>query len=114
MKKSAKIAFRLGAKEIQLQIWGDEPERLLEVGRRLAAIDPRVMVKVTVDITGILLAKLLIDESAKVTLTALYFAQQAVTAIAIVAKYAVPFLGRMTDGGLNGLEAVKNAGKMSI
>lgn len=112
MKKLAKTAFGLGAKEIHIQIWGNEPEEMLEVGRGLAAIDPRVIVKVTVDITGILLAKQLIDEGANVTLTALHFAQQAVTAVAMGAKYAAPYLGRMTDGGLNGLEEVTIMGRI--
>ncbi len=70
------------------------------------------MVKVPIDITGILLARQLIDEGAKVTLTALHFAQQAVTAVAMGAKYAAPYLGRMNDGGLNGLEEVSMMGRI--
>ena len=78
----------------------------------LAAIDPRVMVKVPINITGILLANQLIDEGANVTLTALHFAQQVVTAVAMGAKYAAPYLGRITDGGLNGLEEVTTMGQI--
>ena len=112
LKGLAKEAFDLGAKEIHMQVWGSEPEEMLEVGRGLAAIDPRVMVKVPIDITGILLAKQLIDEGANVTLTALHFAQQAVTAVSMGAKYAAPYLGRMTDGGLNGMEEVTTMGQV--
>jgi len=108
----AKTAFDLGANEIHMQVWGSEPEEMLEVGRGLAGVDPRVMVKVPIDITGILLAKQLIDEGANVTLTALHFAQQAVTAVAMGAKYAAPYLGRMTDGGLNGMEEVTTMGRI--
>ncbi len=103
----AKTAFGLGAKEIHLQVWGNEPEEMLKVGRELAAIDPRVMVKVPINITGILLANQLIAGGANVTLTALHFAQQVVTAVAMGAKYAAPYLGRMTDSGLDGLREVR-------
>jgi len=112
LKGLAKTAFDFGANEIHMQVWGREPEEMLEVGRGLAAIDPRVMVKVPIDITGILLAKQLIDEGANVTLTALHFAQQAVTAVSMGAKYAAPYLGRMTDGGLNGMEEVTTMGQI--
>lgn len=112
MKKLAKTAFGLGAQEIHLQIWGDEPEEMLEVGKELAAIDKRVMVKVPIDITGILLANQLITGGANVTLTALHFAQQVVTAVAMGAKYAAPYLGRMNDAGMDGMREVRTMGRI--
>jgi transaldolase len=106
LKKLAKTAFKLGANEIHLQIWGNEPEEMLENGKKLASIDPRVMVKVPINITGILLANQLISDGVNVTLTALHFAQQAITAVALGAKYAAPYLGRMSESGLDGLNEV--------
>lgn len=103
----ARTAFGFGAKEIHLQVWGNEPEEMLEIGQKIAAIDPRVMVKVPINITGILLANQLISKGASVTLTALHFAQQVVTAVGMGAKYAAPYLGRMTDSGLDGLREVR-------
>jgi transaldolase len=111
-KDLANTAFDLGANEIHMQVWGSDPEEMLKVGRELAAIDPRVMVKIPINITGILLANQLINEGANVTLTALHFAQQAVTAVAMGSKYAAPYLGRITDGGLNGLEEVTTMGRI--
>jgi transaldolase len=112
LKKLAKTAFKLGANEIHLQVWGSEPEEMLEIGKKLAAIDPRVMVKVPINITGILLANQLINEGVNVTLTALHFAQQAITAVALGAKYAAPYLGRMMDSGLDGLNEVATMGRI--
>ena len=112
LRKLAKTAFGLGAHEIHLQIWGSEPEEMLEVGRELAAIDKRVMVKVPIDITGILLANQLISEGANVTLTALHFAQQVLIAVSQGATYAAPYLGRMTESGLDGLSEVTTMGKI--
>jgi transaldolase len=107
MKDLAQTAFDLGANEIHLQVWGEEPEEMLEIGQQLASIDSRVMVKVPIDITGILLANQLIRKGVNVTLTALHFAQQVLTAVAIGAKYAAPYLGRMNDAGMDGMREVR-------
>jgi transaldolase len=105
--KLAKSAFELGANEIHLQVWGRETEKMLEIGRKLGAIDQRVMVKVPINLPGILCARQMIAEGSNVTLTALHSAGQALTAVALGAKYAAPYLGRMTDGGLDGLGEIK-------
>jgi transaldolase len=102
----AQTAFELGANEIHLQVWGRETEQMLRIGRELVGIDERVMVKVPITPAGILCARQLISEGSYVTLTAVHSARQALIAIALGAKYAAPYLGRMTDGGLNGIEEV--------
>ena len=107
MKDLARTAFDLGAKEIHLQVWGEEPEEMLEIGRELAAIDKRVMVKVPIDITGILLAKQLLEEGANITLTAIHFSQQILIAVGMGANYAAPYLGRMNDAGMDGMREVR-------
>jgi len=106
MAELAGKAFSLGANEIHLQVWGRETKDLLAVGRELAGIDPRVMVKVPITRAGILCARQLIAEGTNVTLTALHAAGQALIAATLGPKYAAPYLGRMTDGGLNGIEEV--------
>ncbi len=106
LKDLAKTAFDLGANEIHIQVWGQETEKMLEIGRGLAGIDPRVIVKVPINREGILCAKELIAEDSSVTLTALHTAGQALIATALDAKYAAPYLGRMIDAGLDGIEEV--------
>ena len=98
----AQDAFSLGAQEIHLQVWGGETAPMLAVGRELAAIDPRVSVKVPITQAGIRVARQLIDEGAKVTLTAVHSAVQMLPAIALGAAYAAPYMGRMSDAGLDG------------
>jgi len=97
----AQTAFELGAQEIHLQVWGGET-RMLGVGRELAAIDPRVSVKVPITQAGILVARQLIAEGARVTLTAVHAAVQMLPVIALGAAYAAPYMGRMSDAGLDG------------
>jgi transaldolase len=102
----AKTAFDLGAQEIHLQVWGGETEPMLAIGRQLAAIDPRVSVKVPITEAGLLCARQLIAEGAQVTLTAVHAAVQMLPVIALGATYAAPYLGRMNDAGLDGLDEI--------
>ncbi len=112
LKQMADSAFELGANEIHLQVWGGETEKMLEIGRGLAGIDPRVMIKVPITPAGILCAHQLIADGCNVTLTAVHSAQQVLIAIALGACYAAPYLGRMTDAGLNGIEEVVSMGRI--
>jgi transaldolase len=102
----ARTAFDLGAQEIHLQVWGGETAPMLAIGRQLAAIDPRVSVKVPITEAGLLCARYLIAEGAQVTLTAVHAAAQMLPVIALGATYAAPYLGRMNDAGLDGLDEI--------
>lgn len=104
LAKLAENAFKLGAQEIHLQVWGKDTQSMLQVGREIAAIDSRVSIKVPITEPGILCARKLVEEGHKVTLTAVYSTNQILLAIALGATYAAPYLGRMNDAGLNGLE----------
>jgi transaldolase len=108
----AQSAFNFGANEIHMQVWGRETDQMLSIGRELAAIDPRVMVKVPITLAGIRCARQLIEEGHGVTLTAVHSAQQALIAVALGAKYAAPYLGRMTDAGLDGIDEVTSMGRI--
>jgi transaldolase len=112
LAKLAQTAFDLGANEIHLQAWGSKMEQMLKIARELARIDQRVMVKVPITPAGILCARNLIAEGSNVTLTGVHSAQQVLIAIALGASYAAPYLGRMTDGGLNGIEEVTSMGRI--
>jgi transaldolase len=98
----AQHAFSLGMKEMQMQTWGNSVDALVATGRAIAAIDPRVVVKVPITKMGTEAAAQLIALGARVTLTAAYTHHQALIAAALGAEYIAPYLGRMTDQGLNG------------
>ncbi|WP_228022042.1 transaldolase family protein [Vasconcelosia minhoensis] len=93
----AEQAFDLGAKEIQIQTWGDSTADLVETGERLAAIDRRVVVKIPITREGTTAAAQLISRGARVTLTAVYAVHQVLIAAALGAEYVAPYLGRITD-----------------
>ena len=66
----AHTAFDLGAQEIHLQVWGGETKPMLAIGRQLAAIDPRVSVKVPITEAGLLCARQRSEEERTCTRTA--------------------------------------------
>ena len=106
LKKLAQEAFDLGAKEVQLQTWGDTVEDLVSIGKHLAAIDPRVVVKAPITRLGTTTASELIASGVRVTLTAVYSVHQVLIAAALGADYVAPYLGRINDAGWNGRETV--------
>ena len=99
-------AFSLGAKEVQLQTWGNTEQSLVNTGKTLAAIDPRIVVKVPITQLGTKAAAALITDGVRVTLTAVYEVSQILIAAALGAEYAAPYLGRINDTGGNGREAL--------
>jgi transaldolase len=79
---------------------------MLNVGLELSGIDERVSVKIPITPEGIRSASQLIKQGIRVTLTALHASDQALIAAALGSAYAAPYLGRMNDGGLQGLQEI--------
>lgn len=102
----AKQAFDFGLQEVQIQTWGSSTAELTERGMAIAAIDPRIIVKVPVTQSGTTAAAQLIAQGIPVTLTALYAAHQALIGASLGAQYVAPYLGRITDLGQNGRETL--------
>lgn len=102
----AQQALAYGVQEVQLQAWGGTVDRYYQIGIRLAAIDPRVVIKVPATKIGVAAAVQLIQEGVRVTLTGVYAIPQVLIAAAIGAAYAAPYLGRIHDLGRNGCEEI--------
>jgi transaldolase len=100
----AQKVLSYGVREVQLQGWGGTVERYVQIGHRLAEIDPRVVVKIPVTQVGTAAAVKLIGSGVRVTLTGIHTAPQVLIAAAIGAEYAAPYLGRIHDAGRNGCE----------
>jgi transaldolase len=97
-------ALAYGVQEVQLQTWGGTVDQYCQTGIRLAAIDPRVVVKIPATKIGVAAAVQLIREGVRVTLTGVYAVPQVLIAAAIGAEYAAPYLGRIHDSGRDGCE----------
>lgn len=106
LQELAHRAFELGAQEVQLQTWGTTIADLVETAQRLAAIDPRVVVKVPITQLGVTAAAQMIAAGIPTTLTGVYAIPQILIAAALNADYAAPYLGRISDSGRNGRDDV--------
>jgi transaldolase len=95
-------ALDLGAGEVHVQVWGGTRDAYVERGRALAAISPKVVVKIPITAEGASAAAALRREGTRVTMTAVYTIAQALAASALGAEYAAPYLGRMNDAGRDG------------
>jgi transaldolase len=104
LKELARQAFNLGAKEVQLQTWGTSVEALVAMGKRLAAISDRVVVKIPITKEGTEAASQLIAQGIPITLTGVYAIHQVLIAATLGADYAAPYLGRINDLGRNGCD----------
>lgn len=102
LRALARRAFDLGAQEVHLQAWGADDEALVRVGKDLARIDRRVLVKLPATVAGTKAARSLILDGVPVTLTAVYAVHQVLMAAALGASYVAPYLGRMNDAGRDG------------
>lgn len=99
-------AFEADVAEFQAQTWGRTHENLISNGRILAALDPRMVVKVPITREGAIAAATLKAEGVRITMTAVYTAHQALSAAAIGADYVAPYLGRMNDSGRDGFAEI--------
>jgi len=93
--------FELGAREVHVQAWGENAAGLEASGRRLAAFDGRVGVKIWTTREGVTAASRLASDGIPVIMTGLYAAHQALTAAALGADYAAPVFARMNEAGID-------------
>jgi transaldolase len=89
-----------------------EAEAMVEQGRAIAAIHPNVVVKIPMTKEGLKATKILSDEGIKVNVTLIFTASQALLAARAGAKYVSPFLGRLDDISVPGIDLVRTISEM--
>jgi transaldolase len=106
IRELVRAAFTFDIEELHVQTWGGSAEAMLKRGREIAALDPRIVVKVPITLEGVAVVRALRTAGIRTTFTALYAQHQAFTAALIEAEYAAPYLGRISDAGRDGLAEV--------
>jgi transaldolase len=105
LETMTQAAARLGAREIQLQTWGNSTEAMTRQGEKLARLEGPgmdVVIKVPATEAGLEAAAKLRTSGCRITLTATYSPGQVLAAAGLGAAYAAPYLGRMNDAGKDG------------
>jgi transaldolase len=84
-----------------------DAEGMIKEGREIAAIHPNMVVKIPMTVEGLKAVKVLSKEHIKTNVTLIFNAPQALLAAKAGATYVSPFLGRLDDISMPGIDLVK-------
>ena len=82
-------------------------EGMIEEGKAIAAIHPNMIVKLPMTVEGLKACKGLTDLGIKTNVTLIFNANQALLAARAGATYVSPFLGRLDDISVRGIDLIK-------
>lgn len=83
-----------------------DAEGMIAEGRAIAAIHPNMVVKIPMTVEGLKAVKVLTKEGIKTNVTLIFSANQALLAARAGATYVSPFLGRLDDISMPGIDLI--------
>ena len=83
-----------------------DAEGMIKEGREIAAIHPNMVVKIPMTVEGLKAVKVLTAEGVKTNVTLVFTATQALLAARAGATYVSPFLGRLDDISMPGIDLI--------
>ncbi len=83
-----------------------DAEGMIKEGREIAAIHPNMVVKIPMTMEGLKAVKVLTKEGIKTNVTLIFSAAQALLAARAGATYVSPFLGRLDDISMPGIDLI--------
>lgn len=83
-----------------------DAEGMIQEGREIAAIHPNMVVKIPMTTEGLKACKVLSSEGIKTNVTLIFTANQALLAARAGASYVSPFLGRLDDINVRGVDLI--------
>lgn len=89
---------------ISVEVVSTQAQQIIEDARKLAKIHENIVVKVPLIKEGIKAVKVLSDEGIKTNVTLNFSASQALLAAKVGATYISPFVGRLDEISLQGME----------
>jgi len=84
-----------------------DAEGMIAEGREIAKIHPNMIVKIPMTIEGLKATKILSEEGIKTNVTLIFSANQALLAARAGATYVSPFLGRLDDISMPGIDLIR-------
>ena len=91
---------------VSAEVVATEAAAMIEEGRKLAAIAPNIAVKVPLTWDGLKACKVLSSEGNMVNVTLCFSVNQAILAAKAGATFISPFIGRLDDINLDGMELI--------
>lgn len=93
---------------VSAEVIATERDAMLEQGRELAALHEHIVVKLPMTTAGLAVCKQLTDDGIKTNVTLCFSAVQGLLAAKAGATYVSPFVGRVDDIGLPGMELIRD------
>ncbi|MCA0941196.1 fructose-6-phosphate aldolase [Yangia mangrovi] len=91
---------------VSAEVVATDADAMIEEGRKLAEIAPNIAVKVPLTWDGLKACKVLSEEGNMVNVTLCFSANQALLAAKAGATFISPFIGRLDDLNLDGLQLI--------
>ena len=89
------------------EVVSEDAEGMIKEGRKIAAIHKNMIVKIPMTAEGLKATKVLASEGIKTNVTLIFSTTQALLAANAGATYVSPFLGRIDDISMDGMELVR-------
>lgn len=93
---------------VSAEVVASDAEGMIREGKHLAEIAPNVTVKVPLTWDGLKACKALTDDGHMVNVTLCFTSAQAILAAKAGATFISPFIGRLDDIGLDGMELISD------
>jgi transaldolase len=93
---------------VSAEVVATDAEQMIAEGRKLAKIADNIAVKVPLTWNGLKACKVLSDEGNMVNVTLCFSANQALLAAKAGATFISPFIGRLDDINIDGLELIED------
>ena len=89
-----------------------DAEGMIAEGREIAKLHPNMVVKIPMTVEGLKATKVLFSEGIKCNVTLIFSANQALLAARAGAAYVSPFLGRLDDISMPGIDLIEQISDM--
>ena len=93
--------------DISAEVLTTDFKTIVEEGKKLAALHPNIVVKVPMIKEGVKAIKWFTDNGIRTNCTLIFSAGQAILAAKAGAAYVSPFIGRIDDGGWDGMALIE-------
>ncbi|MDE2739536.1 MAG: fructose-6-phosphate aldolase [Paracoccaceae bacterium] len=115
IRKSGRDVFQVLSEICQMvkgsvsaEVVGLTAKEMVSEGQRLAEIASNITIKVPLTLEGLKACKILSSEGRQVNVTLCFSSNQALLAAKAGATYISPFIGRLDDLGMNGMELIED------
>ncbi len=93
--------------DVSGEVAATDYDTMLTEGRKLAGIANNICIKLPITMDGLRACKTLVDEGFKTNMTLCFNANQALLVAKAGGTYVSPFIGRLDDMGIDGMELIE-------